>query len=431
MSRPIIVLGDKTDHGGTVIGASTTTDIDGKGVARVGDKVICPKHGPSPIITTIATGDPTNLVDGQPVARHGDKTACGATLISSQAASVVDAGGGKKGSDLGAVAAGLATIVGVSAAVIGARTSRYDEQIRFVNAKGAPLAGVNYRLEMDDGSVVEGETDDDGRSRRIETDQPSKVLKATLSSPRPECCGDQRHGHEASSMEVEVGNVTTSDQQVGSSVVTVATPEGESRGLTSGEIAMARQIFGDSIDYGRVRVHNGEYLWLGLQPNNTAMTPNGEMYFSPTRFQKDFSHTAYPWPLENVWFMHEMTHVWQYQLGYPVKWKRGNPLGWFMPYEYNVDESKRLCDYNMEQQGDIIGDYFALKILGNLLAVSQKRYRSLAHLPLFEKILEDFLRDPSNVANLPGGGKARRDLRRERRSEERATNDSQYEEGEK
>lgn len=51
MSRPIIVLGDKTDHDGTVIGASTTTDIDGKGVARVGDKVICPKHGPSPIIT--------------------------------------------------------------------------------------------------------------------------------------------------------------------------------------------------------------------------------------------------------------------------------------------------------------------------------------------------------------------------------------------
>ena len=420
MSRPIIVLGDKTDHGGTVIGASTTTDIDGKGVARVGDKVICPKHGPSPIITTIATGDPTNLVDGQPVARHGDKTACGATLISSQAASVVDAGGGKKGSDLGAVAAGLATVVGVSAAVIGARTSRYDEQIRFVNAKGTPLAGVNYRLEMDDGSVVEGETDDDGRSRRIETDQPSKVLKATLSSPRPECCGDQRHGHEASSLEVEVGNVTTSDQQVGSSVVTVATPEGESRGLTSGEIAMARQIFGDSIDYGRVRVHNGEYLWFGLQPNDTAMTPNGEMYFNPDRFREDFSPLANSYHRDQAWFMHEMTHVWQYQLGYPVKWKRGNPLGWIMSYKYKVDPAKRFSDYNMEEQGDIIRDYFSLKILRNRHVVVQEEYRRLDHLPDLESILVDFLKQPADVRHLPGGGKPGRDDRREERGLERA-----------
>ena len=118
MSRPIIVLGDKTDHGGTVISASTTMDIDGKGVARVGDKVICPKHGPSPIITTIATGDPTNIVDGQPIARHGDKTACGATLISSQAASVVDSGAAARGSDLSDVASGLATPVGRSNATI-------------------------------------------------------------------------------------------------------------------------------------------------------------------------------------------------------------------------------------------------------------------------------------------------------------------------
>ncbi|WP_133493224.1 PAAR domain-containing protein [Alcanivorax sp. 24] len=123
MSRPIIVLGDKTDHGGTVISASTTMDIDGKGVARVGDKVICPKHGPSPIITTIATGDPTNIVDGQPVARHGDKTACGATLISSQATSVVDSGASARGSDLGSVAAGLATLVGQSNALITASTN--------------------------------------------------------------------------------------------------------------------------------------------------------------------------------------------------------------------------------------------------------------------------------------------------------------------
>jgi uncharacterized Zn-binding protein involved in type VI secretion len=34
--------------------------------------------------TTITSGDQTLIVDGKPVARHGDKTSCGATLIASQ-----------------------------------------------------------------------------------------------------------------------------------------------------------------------------------------------------------------------------------------------------------------------------------------------------------------------------------------------------------
>ena len=82
MSRPLIVLGDKTDHGGQVVAASPTTTVNGIPVARVGDAVTCPILGHWS--TVIATGDPNMLVDGIPVARHGDKTACGATLIASQ-----------------------------------------------------------------------------------------------------------------------------------------------------------------------------------------------------------------------------------------------------------------------------------------------------------------------------------------------------------
>lgn len=82
MSRPFIVLGDKTDHGGTVISASGTTTAGGKGIACVGDRVICPRSGHGE--TTIVTGDSTVIIDGRAVARHGDKTSCGATLLSSQ-----------------------------------------------------------------------------------------------------------------------------------------------------------------------------------------------------------------------------------------------------------------------------------------------------------------------------------------------------------
>lgn len=79
MSKPIVVLGDKTDHGGVVISGAPESDIDGIPIARVGDKVSCPQcKGVFPI----ASGDATVIVDGQPVARHGDKTACGASLIS-------------------------------------------------------------------------------------------------------------------------------------------------------------------------------------------------------------------------------------------------------------------------------------------------------------------------------------------------------------
>ncbi|MEO7581098.1 MAG: PAAR domain-containing protein [Massilia sp.] len=84
MAGPLIRLGDKTTHGGVVIEASPHSDSGGVGIARQGDKVSCPMHGIAPIVT----GDATMIVDGKPVARHGDKTACGAVLIAGQQASV-------------------------------------------------------------------------------------------------------------------------------------------------------------------------------------------------------------------------------------------------------------------------------------------------------------------------------------------------------
>lgn len=84
MGRPFIVIGDKTDHGGVVIQGATASDAAGKKIARVGDKVTCPRRGHGHT-TVIVSGDPTCVIDGQPAARHGDKTACGATLIASQA----------------------------------------------------------------------------------------------------------------------------------------------------------------------------------------------------------------------------------------------------------------------------------------------------------------------------------------------------------
>jgi uncharacterized Zn-binding protein involved in type VI secretion len=91
MSRTIIVLGDATSHGGSVISASSTRSINGKGIARKGDSVSCPllypdkrPHG----VNAIVEGEDSFLVDGVPVALEGHKSECGCTLIGSSSASV-------------------------------------------------------------------------------------------------------------------------------------------------------------------------------------------------------------------------------------------------------------------------------------------------------------------------------------------------------
>ena len=59
------------------------------------------------------------------------------------------------------------------------------------------------------------------------------------------------------------------------------------RPLSEGETAMASLLFGDAIDYRRVRVYNRRYM--PFQPRNCAMTPNGSMYFHPSCFLPDYA----------------------------------------------------------------------------------------------------------------------------------------------
>jgi hypothetical protein len=158
---------------------------------------------------------------------------------------------------------------------------------------------------------------------------------------------------------------------------------------------MASQLFGDAIDYARVRVHNRCYLPL-LQPKNCAMTPNGSIYFHPSCFLPDYAAGD---PPAKHWFMHEMVHVWQHQLGYPVRLRGAVRIG--LPYHYELREDATLADYNMEAQGDLLADYHALKYLGRPGVMRQPRYRH--SLALYERVLARFLLDPASRANLHRG----------------------------
>lgn len=91
MPLKIITVGDKTDHGGQVISGSSTHKLNGKAIARLGDKVSCPQLYPGGAphgVNKIVTAHRTLTAGGIPVAVHGCKTECGCTLIGSQPATV-------------------------------------------------------------------------------------------------------------------------------------------------------------------------------------------------------------------------------------------------------------------------------------------------------------------------------------------------------
>ncbi|MDR1396624.1 MAG: PAAR domain-containing protein [Desulfarculales bacterium] len=75
----VIVLGDRTTHGGEVVTATAKVSLLGKQVACVGDQVTCPRcEG----MHTIISGAPRATAYDKAIARNGDSVSCGAKLIS-------------------------------------------------------------------------------------------------------------------------------------------------------------------------------------------------------------------------------------------------------------------------------------------------------------------------------------------------------------
>lgn len=136
------------------------------------------------------------------------------------------------------------------------------------------------------------------------------------------------------------------------------------RGLTDGEIKIAKKVFYDLINYHEVKIFNIPYLpW---QPKNILMAPNGRLFVNKEIFCKDYSQCSIA--MQGV-FIHELTHVRQYQKhtnvvvrgfvlqsAYYLSFKKYNP------YKYKLIKGKQFEQYNIEQQGDIARDIFFEKI---------------------------------------------------------------------
>ena len=126
------------------------------------------------------------------------------------------------------------------------------------------------------------------------------------------------------------------------------------RPLTAGEIALARSVFGDAIDYAPVRIVQRK--WAFFQPRETVMAPTGSIHFYPqgTRYREDFASSSLD---DQGLFIHEMVHVWQHQKGIMLPIRR-HP---FCRYDYAIRPGLPLHGYGIEQQAEIVRHAFIMR----------------------------------------------------------------------
>lgn len=148
------------------------------------------------------------------------------------------------------------------------------------------------------------------------------------------------------------------------------------RRLTVREVALARAVFGENVDYQKIWIDERSHI--GCR-------------------QRRFAYVGFNvvncWgKLSDAHFIHEIVHVWQYQNEGSVYipralWAQRTPAG----YNYGgvealqkaLEQGRGLEAFNYEQQGDIAADYFCLK------HGLKPRWcdSDWTHLPVFEKLV--------------------------------------------
>lgn len=126
--------------------------------------------------------------------------------------------------------------------------------------------------------------------------------------------------------------------------------------MTPGEIALARTVFGDAINYDAVTIRRRK--WFPFQPRRVTMAPRGHLHFHPkgSAYSDDFS--AEPLLRQGL-YIHELTHVWQTQThGSWYLLVHRHP---FCRYHYSLKPGWPLSRYGIEQQAEIVKHAFWLR----------------------------------------------------------------------
>jgi hypothetical protein len=128
-----------------------------------------------------------------------------------------------------------------------------------------------------------------------------------------------------------------------------------SRPLSPAETGICSRVFGTTIDPAYVRIK--QQRWWPLQPRNIIMAPDGHLYFPSgcRSYCDDFGASSLAL---QAFFLHEMTHIWQYQCGTNLILARGL----FARYAYlPLVPGKAFELYGIEQQAEIVRHYWLLR----------------------------------------------------------------------
>jgi len=157
------------------------------------------------------------------------------------------------------------------------------------------------------------------------------------------------------------------------------------RPLHQWEIELAKTVFGDQINYRRVRID--EYAMLGPR----------QIRFCYVSF-----NIINSWgPMLNSLLLHEMTHIWQYQNMGAVYIPRalkaqysnaGYNYGGVSNLKAHLLKNEGIFSFNLEQQGDIVADYYLIKD-GYKPRWGKGDKKDLA---VYEKLMEEIRGDSKN-----------------------------------
>ncbi|MCX7113516.1 MAG: hypothetical protein NTX45_26135 [Proteobacteria bacterium] len=111
-----------------------------------------------------------------------------------------------------------------------------------------------------------------------------------------------------------------------------------------------------------MKVHN--YKAYFFQPDDVAMTPDGEIYFPDKYYKADFSASTLS---DRAWLVHEGAHLYQFHY---LKWNVKARGIVDRDYNYTLKKGKKFQDYGLEEQGDIAQDYYTLRE-GGSIAISR------------------------------------------------------------
>lgn len=131
--------------------------------------------------------------------------------------------------------------------------------------------------------------------------------------------------------------------------------------LNEKELSLLQSVFGDSIDYSKVKIYSG-----GIWSYKSTRTVGNSIYFQEDyEFEKHRDLTY----IRSI-LIHEFVHIWQYQ-NFGWKYAFGSMFDQLISfiftgkrigaYQYKLEENKKLTGYGFEQQAQIIQDYWLIE----------------------------------------------------------------------